>query len=102
MFGIVEDEPNCRLFLKMVEHRDGPTLKGLIQQHVREGTTIFTDGLPACEGLGNIKQCKYNTINHKGHFVDVQVDVISPDDEQRMVEETLVGLKSKTISVRLR
>ena len=93
VFGIVEDKPDGRLFLKMVEHRDGPTLKGLIQQHNREGTTIFTDGWPAYDGLGKINQFKHYKINHKEHFVDVQVEVMSPEDEQRIVEEAVRGFE---------
>ena len=73
----------------MVQHKDGPTLKGLIQQHVRERTTIFTDGWPAYEGLWKINQYKHYKVNHKEHFVDVQMEVMSPEEEQRMVQEAV-------------
>ena len=78
LFGIVEDKPNGLLFLKMVQHKDGPTLKGLIQQHVRERTTIFTDGWPAYDGLWKINQFKHYKVNHKERFVDVQMEVNVP------------------------
>ena len=85
VFGIVEDKPDGLLFLRMVEHKDSQTLKGLIQQHVRENTAIFTDGWPSYDGLDKINGYKHYKVNHKECFVDVQVEVMSPEEEERMM-----------------
>ena len=93
VFGIVEDKPDGLLFLRMVKHKDGPTLKGLIQQHVRENTTIFTDGWPSYEGVDKINGYKHYKVNHKERFVDVQVEVMSPEEELQMMQEAVHGFE---------
>ena len=69
-------------------------MKGLIQQHVRENTTIFTDGWPSYDGLDKINGYKHYKVNHKECFVDVQVEVMSPDEEERMTQDAVRGFEA--------
>ena len=93
VFGIVEDKPDGLLFLRMVKKKDSPTLKGLIQQHVREGTTVFSDSWPSYDGLDKINGYKHYKVNHKEHFVEVQEEKVTPEEERQMIQEAVHGFE---------
>ena len=93
VFGIVENKPDGLLFLQMVEKRDSPTLKGLIQQHVKEGTTVFSDSWPSYDGVDKINGYQHYKVNHKEHFVEVQPEKLPLEEEQRMMQEAVRGFE---------
>ena len=60
VFGLLEREGNVKTI--MVDKANGSTLKPLISEIVKEGSTIVTDGFSAYTGLK--KQYKHETVNH--------------------------------------
>ena len=64
LFGMVEDVPEGRLFLSMVEHRDKETLQAIIKKHVHRGTILFTDSWNSYIGLSQ-HGFQLFMVNHK-------------------------------------
>ena len=79
LFGMVEDIPDGRLFLSMVEHRDKETLQAIIKNHVHRGTTIFTDSWKSYIGLSH-HGFQHFMVNHKKNFVSHQRMDSEPED----------------------
>ena len=79
LFGMVEDVPDGRLFLSMVEHRDKETLQAIIKNHVHRGTTIFTDSWKSYIGLSH-HGFQHFMVNHKKNFVSHQRIDFEPED----------------------
>ena len=69
--GMVVDVPDGRFFLSVVEHRDKQTLQATIENHVRCGTTIFTDSWKSYIGLSH-HGFQHFMVNHKKNFVSHQ------------------------------
>ena len=59
--------------MQFVQTRDKATLQAIIIEHVAPGTTIYTDGWKAYDGLNQIHVQPpfiHRVVNHKAHFVD--------------------------------
>ena len=70
VFGVVEDKPDGRLYIQMVRHKDAQTLQSIIKDYFADGTTVFTDGWPAYNGLNNVNGFKHYSVNHSEHCGD--------------------------------
>ena len=100
---MVEDKENGRLYLEMVQTRDGERLQRIIKDHTQDGTTVFTDCWPAYDGLESA-ETKHFKVNHKKCFVshqrieveeDVEViecgsDEAEDAEDQILVDDTIV------------
>ena len=85
VFGIVGDKPDGLLFIQMVRHKDSATLQSIIKDHVKEGTTIFTDCWPAYNGLNGVNGFKHYTVNHSENFVEKKPLQMSRDEEREAI-----------------
>ena len=90
LFGGIERREdgvfNC--FIKLVFNRSEGHLTHLIQQHVRQGTHIITDGWAAYRNLGSMGYI-HNVVIHETNFV-------SPEDvniHTQLIESTWSSLK---------
>ena len=103
LFGMVEDKENGRLYLEMVQTRDGERLQGIIKNHIEDGTVVFTNCWPAYDGLED-DTTKHFKVNHKKCFVSHQridveegvelVECVSDEaedaDDQVLVDDTIM------------
>lgn len=76
-FGMVERGESANCILVPVERRDAATLLPIIARHVREGTTIISDGWAAYGGIQRIQMIQsgnqaysHFVVNHSENFVD--------------------------------
>ncbi|MCG7867879.1 MAG: IS1595 family transposase [Candidatus Thiodiazotropha taylori] len=83
VFGLVERSSNT-IILYPVNDRTEATLVPLIQRHVAEGSTIYSDGWSAYCDLNNLGY-KHFTVLHKYAFKKIYVDV---DTKEEVVVHT--------------
>ena len=69
VFGGIE-RGSKKVFLVKVEKRDRDTLMALIKKHIKIGTRIISDELPAYNQIKDIPRYKHSTVNHSKNFVD--------------------------------
>ena len=89
LFGMVEDVPDGRLFLSMVDHRDKETLQAIIKKHVHRGTILFTDSWKSYIGFSH-HSFQHFMVNHKKNFVSHQR--MDPESEEESDEKEEVFL----------
>ena len=70
VFGVIENKPSGKLFLKMVKKRNRSTLEPIIVKHVANGATLFSDSWSAYQNLQHLGFKHYH-VNHKDHFIEV-------------------------------
>ena len=75
IFGLVERETN-RLKLFPVDSRNADQLLSLIQEHVSPGSTIYTDGWAAYNGLTSLGY-RHFVVEHKHTFKQICTDAVT-------------------------
>ncbi len=56
-----KDRATNRVAARVVEHTDGPTLKGFVREHVQPGATLYTDEAVAYKGM---PEFDHEAVNH--------------------------------------
>ena len=71
LFGVVEDGPDGRIWIEMIEDRKEIRLQKLIKEYTATGTVVFTDSWKAYDRLSSNGREHYK-VNHKEIFVSRQ------------------------------
>ena len=87
LFGGVQRGTNgTKCFVVPVERRDANTLLPLIRQHIRAGTTIYSDGWAAYNTIGNQQNMNYthDRVIHEYNFLNPQNPLIHTQSIENM------------------
>ena len=87
--GGIEREGGKRIFVKSVANRNAESLKQIILEHVRPGTTIITDYWRGYDWIDQNENYIHQKVNHSRNFKDPETGA-----HTNTIEGTWAGIKS--------
>lgn len=75
VLGGVERTTQRKVFALPVPDRKAATIQWIIQEHVKPGSIIYTDGWKGYNCLNTMKEYAHYVVNHAKHFKDLETGV---------------------------